>query len=200
MNESQTQLNIMREYAKSNHVPIMRIDTQKLLIDLVIDAKPKRILEIGTAIGFSGIIMLSYCDATLNTIEMSEVRILQAKENFTKAGLMQRVNFFCGDAKEIVRELTGEYDFIFMDGPKGQYIEFLPYLLDVLTVNGTLVCDNISYMGLTKIADKLPNNHKHITIARNLMRFVKEITSNPNLDSHIFYDNGDGVSVTKKLK
>lgn len=191
----------LRSFAKANFVPIMKPDMEKTFIELIDKTQPKSILEIGTAIGYSGTIMLLTAkNARLNTIEFDEARIKMAKENFLRAGVDSRVNVFQGDAKEIVRELTGEYDFIFMDGPKGQYIEFLPYLLDVLTVGGTLLCDNVGYMGLTQRAATLPNNHKHITIARNMARFLTEITSRADLETSVFFEIGDGISVSRKLR
>jgi len=191
----------LRSEAKENFVPVLKNDTEDKLIETLVEYNPSKILEIGTAIGFSGIIMLSICPlATLNTIEFDENRANEAKRNFIKTGVSDRANIFIGDAKDIVPKLTGEYDFIFMDGPKGQYVDFLPYLLKVLRIGGVLFCDNVGYMGLTKIANELPKRHKHITIAKNLSRFVKEITARKDLKSEIFYEIGDGISITEKLK
>ncbi|MEG1706927.1 MAG: O-methyltransferase [Clostridia bacterium] len=190
-------LSQMRQYALKNFVPIMLEDTEQLLRQLVTERQPKQILEIGTAIGYSGIIMLTASsNATLNTIEMEEQKVVIAKDNFYKTDLLDRVNFFLGDAKEIVPKLTGTYDFIFMDGPKGQYIEFLPYLLSVLKVGGTLVCDNVLYKGLV---EHQPTARKHLTIARNMKKFLDNITNSSTL-STILYRVGDGVSVSEKLQ
>lgn len=186
-------------YARQRYIPVMLDDTRQLLFDVVSRCRPKRILEIGTAIGYSGIIMLTASPlATLNTIELDEQVAKIARQNFQKAEMSDRVNLFVGDAREIVTLLTGSYDFIFMDGPKGQYEVFLPYLTEVLEVGGTLVCDNVLYKGL---AENVPENkrHKHITVARNMHAFLQDITTNQRYRTQL-YRTGDGVSVSVKLK
>lgn len=186
-------------YARQRYIPVMLDDTRQLLFDVVSRCCPKRILEIGTAIGYSGIIMLTASPlATLNTIELDEQVANIARQNFQKAEMSDRVNLFVGDAREIVTLLTGSYDFIFMDGPKGQYEVFLPYLTEVLEVGGTLVCDNVLYKGL---AENVPENkrHKHITVARNMHAFLQDITTNQRYRTQL-YRTGDGVSVSVKLK
>ena len=168
-------LDEIEKFARERHIPVMLDDTKKLLFDTVSRYRPRRILEIGTAIGYSGIVMLSASkDAGLNTIELSEVSAGTARKNFEEYGLLDRVNLFVGDAREIVKMLTGEYDFIFLDGPKGQYVAFLPYLTDVLSVGGVMVCDNVLYKGLV---ENIPQDkrHKHITVARNMRLFLDEI-------------------------
>ena len=186
-------------YARQRYIPVMLDDTRQLLFDVVSRCRPKRILEIGTAIGYSGIIMLTASPlATLNTIELDEQVANIARQNFQKAEMSDRVNLFVGDAREIVTLLTGSYDFIFMDGPKGQYEVFLPYLTEVLEVGGTHVCDNVLYKGL---AENVPENkrHKHITVARNMHAFLQDITTNQRYRTQL-YRTGDGVSVSVKLK
>ena len=192
------QLEKILQFARQNYIPVMLDDTRQMLFDVVSKAQPKSILEIGTAIGYSGIIMLtaSPC-ATLNTIEMDEESVKIAKTNFSQAGLMDKVNFFVGDAREIVHQLTGSYDFIFLDGPKGQYLDFLPYLLEVLNVGGTLVCDNVLYKGL--VENQPDCGQKHVTIARNLKQFLHQLQTNPTLQTNL-YHIGDGVSVSVKLR
>lgn len=183
-------------FARSRYIPVMPDDTKELLYKLAKQHRPKRILEIGTAIGYSGIVLLTASPhATLNTIEFDEERAEMARRNFADAGVYDRVNLFVGDAKEIVPQLTGQYDFIFMDGPKGQYEVFLPYLEEVLQRGGILVCDNVLYKGLVEhIPDK---RHKHITVARNLNSFLRRITDDDSLETTV-YRIGDGVSVTRK--
>ena len=186
-------------YARQRYIPVMLDDTRQLLFDVVSRCRPKRILEIGTAIGYSGIIMLTASPlATLNTIELDEQVANIARQNFQKAEMSDRVNLFVGDAREIVTLLTSSYVFIFMDGPKGQYEVFLPYLTEVLEVGGTLVCDNVLYKGL---AENVPENkrHKHITVARNMHAFLQDITTNQRYRTQL-YRTGDGVSVSVKLK
>lgn len=187
----------IEQFARERYIPVMLDDTGELLYNTVKARQPRRILEIGTAIGYSGIIMLSACNATLNTVEMDESNAAMARENFALFGVADRVNLFVGDAREIIGYLSGNYDFIFLDGPKGQYKAFLPYLTDLLEVNGTLVCDNALYKGLV---EHVPDNprHKHITVARNMRAFLDEITTSDRYDTTL-YRIGDGVTVSVKL-
>ncbi|MCM1043533.1 MAG: O-methyltransferase [Corallococcus sp.] len=185
-------------YARQNYIPVMLDDTRALLKSTAEKYRPRKILEIGTAVGYSGIIMLTASpDATLNTVEIDEDTANTAKQNFIRAGVWQRVNLFVGDAREIVRSLTGKYDFIFLDGPKGQYDVFLPYLSDVLDVGGVLFCDNVLYKGLVENVPE-DKRHKHITIARNLKKFLDDIFAEPTLETKL-YRIGDGVTVSVKL-
>lgn len=187
----------IERFARERYIPVMLDDTKRLLFDTVKAENPKRILEIGTAIGYSGIVMLSACDATLNTVELDEATANIARENFKQFGVLDRVNLFVGDAREIVGYLSGSYDFIFLDGPKGQYLTFLPYLTDLLEINGLLVCDNVLYKGLV---ERVPDNprHKHITVARNMRAFLEQITASKRFNTTLFR-LGDGVTVSRKL-
>lgn len=192
------QLDKMLSFARENYIPVMLDDTKKLLQQLTTENQPKKILEIGTAIGYSGIVMLtSSPGAQLNTIEMDEKSAEMARQNFIQAGVYDRVNLFVGDAKEIVTQLTGKYDFIFLDGPKGQYDCFLPYLIDVLEVGGLLVCDNVLYKGLVEHVPE--HRHKHITIARNLNRFLDDLNNDNRLTTRL-HRTGDGVTVSRRIK
>lgn len=187
----------IEQFARERYIPVMLDDTKQLLYDTVQKCQPKRILEIGTAIGYSGIVMLSACNATLNTVELDEATANIARDNFKQFNLLNRVNLFVGDAREIVGYLSGSYDFIFLDGPKGQYKAFLPFLTDLLEVNGTLVCDNVLYKGLVEHVPDDPR-HKHITVARNMRAFLDEITTSKRFFTTL-YRIGDGVTVSTKL-
>ena len=191
-------LESLKQYARERYIPVMLDDTRELLFNTVRQRLPKRILEIGTAIGYSGIIMLTASpNAVLNTIEFSEQSVALPRENFKEFGLTDRVNIFVGDAREIVPLLTGKYNFIFLDGPKGQYKYFYPYLTDLLEVNGTLVCDNVLYKGLV---EHIPDNkrHKHITVARNMREFLDELTADKRYQTEL-HRIGDGVTVSTKI-
>lgn len=191
-------LETLKQYARERHIPVMLDDAMELLYDTVKQRRPKRILEIGTAIGYSGIIMLAASDgASLNTIEFSEQSVALARKNFAEFGLTDRVNIFVGDAREIVPLLTGKYNFIFLDGPKGQYKYFYPYLTDLLEVGGTLVCDNVLYKGLV---ERIPEDkrHKHITVARNMREFLDGLMADSRYNTKLFRI-GDGVTVSVKI-
>jgi predicted O-methyltransferase YrrM len=184
--------------ARENYIPVMLDATRQQLTAVVSELQPRRILEIGTAVGYSGIIMLTAApDAHLYTIEMDEATAARAKANFAAAGVADRVTFFLGDAREIVLQLTGSYDFVFLDGPKGQYHVFLPYLLELLNTCGILFADNILYKGLVENVATAPR--KHITIARNLNTFIEQISSDERLDTRILHI-GDGISISRKIK
>lgn len=191
-------LDKIQQYARQRYIPIMLDDTKHLLIDTLDRLQPSTILEIGMAIGYSGIIMLNTARcARLNTIEYNNQYIEIAKQNFAQYGVQDRVNIFVGDAREIVPKLTGKYDFIFMDGPKGQYDTFLPYLLDLMSVGSVLMCDNVLYHGL--VESQPSSGHKHVTIARNMARFMEHLNSNSMLDTQL-YPIGDGVTISTKIK
>ncbi|MCH5153043.1 MAG: O-methyltransferase [Clostridiales bacterium] len=189
----------LEKFAREHYIPVMLDDTKELLFATVKEKQPRRILEIGTAIGYSGIVMLSASElATLNTIELDERTAELARANFKEFGFDKRVNIFVGDAREIIPVLTGSYDFIFLDGPKGQYENFFPYLTDLLDVGGTLVCDNVLYKGLV---EHVPDNkrHKHITVARNMRTFLLDITTNERYSTTL-HRIGDGVTISKKIR
>ncbi len=190
-------LNQIERFARERYIPVMLDDTKELLFNVVREVQPKRILEIGTAVGYSGIVMLlASPEAHLNTMEISEELANIARQNFAKAGVENRVNIFLGDARELVAQLTGNYDFIFMDGPKGKYEAFLPYLTELLDTGGTLVCDNVLYKGLVEHVPE-DKRHKHITVARNMHAFLDDITANPRYAT-VLHRIGDGVTVSVK--
>ena len=189
----------LEKFARERYIPVMLDDTKELLYKTVCERQPRRILEIGTAIGYSGIVMLSASEhATLNTVELDEQTAEMARRNFAEFGMSDRVNVFVGDARQIVPQLTGSYDFIFLDGPKGQYEVFFPYLTDLLEVGGTLVCDNVLYKGLV---EHVPENkrHKHITVARNMRAFLDDVTTNDRYSTTL-HRIGDGVTVSTKIR
>ncbi len=136
--------NLERE-ALAAEVPIIRKETQRLMKFLLTVHRPAEILEVGAAIGFSALFMSQYgpegCHIT--TIEKYEKRISLARENFKRAGRQQQITLLAGDAVDILKELKGSYDLIFMDAAKGQYIHFLPDILRLLSEGGLLVSDNV---------------------------------------------------------
>ena len=188
-------INDIREYAEARHIPIMRLKSSDLLIKEIIDACPKRILEIGTAIGYSGIIMLLNSDAELLTVEIDEERGEVAKANFKALGVNDRVKLIIGDALEVVPCITGNFDFILLDGPKGHYQELLPDLTRLLNLGGILFADNVLYMGLVEGED-LPAR-KHRTIVINMRRFINEIMSSNDYNARLITIE-DGIIIGRK--
>lgn len=186
----------MREFACENGVPIMLADTENLLRTIVGIKKPKRILEIGTAIGYSGSVMLQTCpEAKLFTVEMDERMIDLATENFLNNGVFDRVTFFKGDAREIVHKMTGEFDFVFLDGPKGQYFDFLHYIKNMLVKGGVLMSDNVLFHGYV---ENLPSKKdRAFGMAYNMNKFLDSLFSDEAFDS-VVLEIGDGVSLSVK--
>ncbi|MBQ7236366.1 MAG: class I SAM-dependent methyltransferase [Clostridia bacterium] len=188
----------LREKAKQAGEPVLRDKSFELLLDTVKKEKPKKILEIGVNLGLSGIAMLiSEPNASLSGIEIDEEKIKLAKNNYKKFGVFDRAKIFQGDASEIIPVLTGEYDFIFLDGPKGHYYEYLPNLLSVLSVGGTLFADNVLFRGYVLGSVKTP--HRFNTTKHSMENFLNAISTDSNLSTKL-YEMEDGVSITKKIK
>ena len=187
----------INEYADKNFIPVLLPETASFLAQLIRLAKPKKILEIGTAIGYSAQIMLRNSKAQLYTVEVEEKRIAIAKKFFAKAGLLDRVTVFCGDAGEIVPMLTGEYDFIFMDGPKTRYIEYLPYLDKLLKKDGILLCDNVLFNGM--LSGDTEIIQKKNTIVVKIEEFLQALYNKDNYITSII-PVGDGLSLSIKTE
>ncbi len=184
-------------FNKDEYVPILRDESISFLYDLAKKLQPKTILEIGTYIGYSASILLSSSpNCTLDTVEIKEENANLARENLKNFG--ERAKVFCQDAKDFIETKLKEkkkYDFIFLDGPKGQYIRYLPILKELLESGGVLVADNVYFHGMVKMEGKIP--HKHRSIVNNLRQFINEISIDSNLQTTI-YDIGDGISVSYK--
>ena len=135
------------EAAQEAYVPIIRRETQSVLRVLLAAVRPENILEVGCAVGFSAILMCENSNARITTIENYEKRIEPARANFEAAGVSDRVHLIFGDAQDVLPELDGPYDFIFMDAAKGQYIHFLPEIMRLLAPGGMLVSDNVLQNG-----------------------------------------------------
>lgn len=192
-------LNELEECAIKTNVPIIRPQMQSFLKLLLAMQKPKRILEVGTAIGFSALLMSEYGpkDCYITTIEKYEKRIPLAKENFKKAGKEESITLLEGDATEILKELTGPYDFIFMDAAKGQYIHFLPDILRLLPTGGILVSDNVLQDG-DVMESRYAVTRRDRTIHTRMREYLYELKHNEQLQTDIL-PVGDGVTVSVKL-
>ena len=139
----------IEQEALDSFVPIIRKETQSFLKVMMLMNRPARVLEVGTAVGFSAILMSEYLPegSHITTIENYEKRIPIARNNFKRAGKEEQITLIEGDALEVMKTLEGPYDFIFMDAAKGQYLNFLPWIMEVLTCGGVLVTDNILHEG-----------------------------------------------------
>ena len=191
-------LNEIEKFALETQVPIIRRSMQSLLKFLLKFTKPKSILEVGTAIGFSALLMSEYApgDCHITTIEKYEKRIPIAKENFRKAGREDRITLLEGDATEILRELEGTYDVIFMDAAKGQYIHCLPDVLRLLAPDGLLVSDNVLQDG-DVLESRFAVTRRNRTIHSRMREYLTMLTHTPELTTSVI-PIGDGVSLTMK--
>ncbi len=188
----------MRAFAEKHGVPIMLADSEQLLKTMIRIKKPAKILEIGTAIGYSGSLML-LCSpqSRLYTIEMDEQMIELATQNFKNNGVDDRVTLFKGDAREIVHKMTGEYDFIFLDGPKRQYVDFLPYLKSMLKKDGILMSDNVLFHGFVEGLPRLTRKHRAFGISTHLNMFLDKLMADDDFES-VILEIGDGVALSVK--
>lgn len=183
-------------FARKNWVPVLRDKSADFLCKLVKDKQPKRILEIGTCIGYSGILILENTkDSFLITIEKDFEKAKVAEENFKQAKLESRVRVVNMDAGEFIKELeinSERFDFIFLDGPKGQYLNYLPTLKKLLNIEGILVADDVFYHGL--VNGGYPK-HKHRTIVFRLREFLENIKNDKDFET-IILDIEDGISIS----
>lgn len=183
--------------ALADRVPIIRQETASLLKVLLKMTKPKKILEVGTAVGFSALLMSEYApQASITTIEKFEQRIIQAKENFAKAGKQSVITLLEGDAAQILKTLDSEYDFIFMDAAKGQYIHFLPEVMRLLMSGGTLVSDNALQDG-DVVESRFAVTRRNRTIHSRMREYLWELKHRPDLET-VVLPIGDGVTVSTK--
>ena len=193
MNEFE--LNKIKEKALENHIPIIMDDTLEVIAKVLTEKKPKRILEIGAAVGYSAMCFSKYLaeDGLIDTIERDEERIEEAKQNFKKVEVENKINLYEGDAVEILPTLNEKYDVVFIDAAKGKYPFFLKEALRMLNQDGIIFADNILYKGYV-MSDY--NKHKQRTAVRNLREYIKETTENPNLETEIL-EVGDGLAISK---
>ena len=189
-------LNELEEYARATDVPIVRTEMQSFLRFLMKMKQPKRILEVGTAIGFSALLMSEYApkDCKITTIEKYEKRIPLAIENFKKAGKEDVITLLQGDALEILPTLTEEYDFIFMDAAKGQYIHFLPDILRLLAKDGVLVSDNVLQDG-DVLESRFAVTRRNRTIHSRMMEYLYSLKHTEELTT-VIIPLGDGVALS----
>lgn len=189
-------LDQIEQEALENYVPIIRKEMQQFLKLLLAMKRPMRILEVGTAVGFSAILMAEYdpvlCEIT--TIENYEKRIPIAKENFIRAGKEKQITLLEGDAAQILPTLTESYDFIFMDAAKGQYIHFMPDILRLLGSEGTLVSDNVLQDG-DIIESRFAVTRRNRTIHKRMREYLYELTHDEHLVTAVL-PIGDGVTVS----
>lgn len=185
--------------AKETNVPIIRTQTQGLIKFLLAVQKPMSILEVGCAIGFSALLMSEYAPGgcQITTIENYEKRIPIARENFKRAGKEEQITLLVGDAMDILKELTGPYDFIFMDAAKGQYVNFLPDVVRLLAAGGILLSDNVLQDG-DVIESRFAVTRRNRTIHSRMREYLYEVKHHAQLES-VILPVGDGVTLSVKM-
>lgn len=188
-------LKTLENFARKNHIPVLLDDSAKFLSEFVKNKQFKNILEIGTAIGYSGSIMLLESPtAHLTTIELKKESYDMATQTFAELGLAPRVTQLLGDAYDFIIDLHDKncaYDLIFLDGPKGQYLKYYPMLLDMLQAGGCLLADNVLLKGMVRAEGIIP--HKKRAMVTKLKQFVQEIETREDLDTTI-HEIGDGIA------
>ncbi len=192
------ELQKIKEYALERHIPIIMDDTLEVIDEILTKKKPEKILEIGTAVGYSAMCFSEYLvqGGRIDTIERDEQRVLEAKENIKKVGVEEKIKIYEGDAVEILPTLNEQYDVVFIDAAKGKYPFFLEQALRMLKPDGVILADNILYKGYV-MSDY--NKHKQRTAVTHLRQYIKEITENPDLETTIL-EVGDGLAISKRVK
>ena len=186
----------IKQKALEEHIPIIMDDTLDVISKILKKNKPKNILEIGTAVGYSAMCFSEYLDekGQIDTIERDEERIKEARQNIKKVGVEDKINILEGDAVDILPTLNKKYDMIFIDAAKGKYPFFLKESLRMLSEKGIIFADDILYKGYVFGGY---NKHKQRTAVNNLREYVAKVTQDPSLDTQII-EVGDGLAITRK--
>ena len=190
--------NAIEKEALADGVPIIRKEMGNLLKVLLLLKQPQKILEIGTAVGYSSILMSENMpeNCRITTIETYEKRIPVAKNNFKRAGKEEVITLLEGDAMDILKELDGTYDFIFMDAAKGQYINFLPELLRLMPAGGLLISDNVLQEG-DIVESRYGVTRRNRTIHTRMREYIYTLTHAEQLETSIV-PIGDGITLSVK--
>lgn len=185
----------IEKYGRDNKIPILLDDSLEYISNLLLKVKPRRILEIGTAIGFSAINFSKYLseDGRIDTIEIEALRVEQAIDNIEKVGVSDKIRVIEGDALDILPYLNEQYDFVFIDAAKGKYNEFFEHALRLCKKDGYIVADNVLYKGMVQ-SDY--NKHKQRTAVNKLRNFIDIALHDNRLDSELL-DIGDGLMICK---
>lgn len=191
-------LDEIEAYGRANKIPILLDDTLEYISKILKESKPNRILEIGTAIGFSSICFSKYLaeDGRIDTIEIESLRVEQALVNIEKVGVQDKIRVLEGDALEILPYLTEAYDIIFIDAAKGKYLEFFEHALRLCKQGGYIIADNVLYKGMVQSGY---NKHKQRTAVNKLRNFITMVLNHPQLESKLV-EIGDGLTVSQKIK
>lgn len=187
----------IKQKALEEKIPIIMDDTLEVITKILIDKKPRRILEIGAAVGYSAMCFSEYLseDGRIDTIERDKIRAAECRKNLKKVGVEEKIQLYEGDAVEILPTLNEKYDVVFIDAAKGKYPFFLEQALRMLNDNGIILADNILYKGYVM---SNYNKHKQRTAVTHLRQYIKETTENEELETQIL-EVGDGLAISRKI-
>ena len=186
----------IEKYGRDNKIPILLDESLELIENLLSQIKPRRILEIGTAIGFSAISFSKFlsADGRIDTIEIESLRVEQALENISKVGVEDKIRVIEGDALDILPYLQEVYDVVFIDAAKGKYNEFFEQAMRLTKKGSFIIADNVLYKGYV-MSDY--NKHKQRTAVTKLRAFIDMVLNHPDLDAKLV-EIGDGLIVANR--
>ena len=193
-------LDEIRQYARQSWIPIILDDSLDYIENNILKGKKiDRILEIGTAIGYSSICFSKFLTKSgkIDTIEIDKQRIMVAHANIDMMGVNDKINIIEGDALKVLSKLDNKYDFIFIDGPKSHYIEYLPICLNLLSDEGVIIADNVIYKGMVTGPEKV--KHKQRTAVTKLREFIEVVKNDETLESELV-NVGDGLMIIRRKK
>ena len=191
----------MEDFAKENKVPIINENGRKVFIEIIKKYKPQRVLEIGTAIGYSALLTTYYGaeNAKIISLELDEVRAKQAQDFINQSAYREQIKIILGDAAKNIEKLDKNYkfDMVFIDAAKGQYPDYLQKVLPLLADDGIILADNVLFRGYVMSEEKPPRRYK--TIVKRLREYIAMVSDTDKFTTEIF-ENGDGLALTKRLK
>ena len=188
----------METYAAARHVPIIRAEERDILLRLVDNCKPHAVLEIGTAIGYSALLIAS-CAAPhvqVTTLELDADRAAVADAFIRRSSFHEQIHIHVGDAAVLLPRLTGTYDFVFIDAAKGQYVDYFHKVLPLLAKNAVIAADNVLFRGYVRCDEKPPRRYK--TIVKRLREYITLVNSTPGFVTEI-HEDGDGLAISRRL-
>jgi len=188
-------LHEIEEYAEENNIPIINKQSSEILIEAVKNKNPKSILEIGTAVGYSALLMANYMPQAgkITTIEQDAKRIDTAYDFITRAGRIDQIQLLDGDASEILLQLEDTFDMVFIDAAKGQYLDYLQKVMDKISDGAVIIADNVLFRGM--VMSEEPPLKRYRTIVKRLREYLDFVTHDPRFSTTIHYE-GDGVAIS----
>ena len=191
----------MEDFAKENKVPIINENGRKVFIEIIKKYKPQRVLEIGTAIGYSALLTTYYGaeNAKIISLELDEERAKQAQDFINQSAYREQIRIILGDAAKNIEKLdkNHKFDMVFFDAAKGQYPDYLQKVLPLLADDGIILADNVLFRGYVMSEEKPPRRYK--TIVKRLREYIAMVSDTDKFTTEIF-ENGDGLALTKRLK